>query len=165
MSYYISDYINYFEDIARQHKDIAHTDIEKHFFRMESAEIVNGLTSDVNWPIMVLEAYDISYRSKNTNNILKSHNGAFMILMKPDSEQDFDSIHEIWEKCEIIGSDIITRIYNDRFSVQEPVVRFDMNSVEAHPVATDIEGSYGYRFTFSMINRQDHIVDTDKWFH
>ena len=112
---------------------------------------------------MILEAYDITYLSRNTNNVLKSHNGAFMILMKPENGQDYDSIHEIWEKCEKIGSEIIIRMYNDRLNVSEPVVKFDMNSVVAHPVETDIEGSYGYRFSFSLINRGNHIVDTDKW--
>lgn len=160
---YLSDYIDYFENLARQHVDIAHSDIEKHFIRMESSEILNSQVNDIRWPLMVLEAYDISYLSRKSNNILKSHNGAFMILMKPDSEQDYDSIHEIWEKCEKIGSDIIIRMYNDRFSVSEPVVKFDMDSVLAHPVEFDFEGSYGFRFTFSMINRQPHNNVTDNW--
>lgn len=163
MSTFISDYISYFQNLASKHVDILHTKDEKHFFRMESAEIINGMTNDIRWPAMVLEAYDISYNSRQSNNILKSHNGSFMILMKPDNEQDFDSIQTIWEKCEKIGSDIIVRMYNDRFDVVEPVVKFDMNSVVAVPVATDIEGSYGYRFSFSLINRQAHNNDATKW--
>lgn len=163
MSAFISNYIAYFENLAKLHAEILHTDTEKHFFRMESSEIINGMTSEVNWPVMILEAYDFNLLSRNTNNVLKSQNGSFMILMKPDNEQDFDSIHDIWGKCERIGSEIITRMFNDRYDVAEPVVGFDMNSVTAHPVATDIEGSYGYRFNFSLINRHKHIVDPDNW--
>ena len=66
MSSFISDYIAYFKNLAEKHVDIAHTSDEKHFFRMESTEILNGLTSEINWPAMVLEAYDISYISRNT---------------------------------------------------------------------------------------------------
>jgi len=159
----LSDYIAYFENLAKQHVDIRHTDVEKHFFRMESSEIINDQVSELNWPAMVLETYDINYLSRNTNNILKSHNGVFMVLMRPDSEQDYDSIHDIWEKCEKIGSDIIIRMYNDRFNVAEPVVKFDINSVEAHPVITDIDGSYGFRFSFSQLTRQSHINNTESW--
>lgn len=163
MSTFINDYITYFQNLAESHVDILHTDKEKHFFRMESTEILNGLTSEINWVAMILEAYDITYLSKNTNNILKSHNGSFMILDKPNDSQDYDEIHSIWEKCEKIGTDIIIKMYNTRLNVTEPVVKFDMDSVQAFPVATDIEGSYGYKFSFSLINRQPHLVDNLKW--
>ena len=38
-----TDLISYFENLARRHKSIAHTDSEKHFFRMELDEVLGGI--------------------------------------------------------------------------------------------------------------------------
>lgn len=168
---FLNNYVSYFQFLAESHKSILHTDVEKHFFRMELDELMNGLPSLINWPAFILEAYDINYLSRSSNNILKSYNGAFTILQKISDTQDFNSIHEVWAECESIGTDFIIMMYNNRFKLWEAdpydpegvVINFEINSVEGMPVAQDVDGAYGFRFTFSLIGKTDHNVVEKNW--
>lgn len=168
---FLNDYVTYFDNLARLHKSIIHTNSEMHFVRMELDELLNALPSKIHFPAFILEAYDINFMSRDTNNILKSYNGAFTILKKPANIQDFDSIHTIWKECEKIGTDFIIMMYNHRFKLWEANVydpnefikNFDINSVEGMPVVNDVDGAYGFRFTFSLIGKTDHNVVSENW--
>lgn len=168
---FLSDYVAYFENLTRLHVDIKHTDIEKHFFRMELDELLSGLPSEINFPAFILEAYDINFISRQSNNILKSYNGAFTVLIKISDTQDFDSIHQVWEDCEKIGTDFIIMMYNHRFKLwnadtydtDDFIKSFDVNSVEGMPVAKSVDGTYGFRFTFSLIGKTKHNVIDKNW--
>jgi hypothetical protein len=160
---FINEYVSYFENLARVHEDILHKDGEKHFYRLEPEEYLVGLTSEMNYPAIVLEAYDCSFQDKESNNILKNINGAFAILKHLENEQDIDGIHEIWDECEKIGTDFLIRIYNEKFTRQNIVIKLDMNSVTMAPVANGPGRVYGMRFTYTLMVRQTHLVEPSKW--
>ncbi|NQU53584.1 MAG: hypothetical protein HQ522_13705, partial [Bacteroidetes bacterium] len=57
-----SDLITYFENLARKHKSILHTDTDKHFFRMEIDEVLAGINrTDVAYPMLILEGYGFGF--------------------------------------------------------------------------------------------------------
>jgi hypothetical protein len=168
---FLSDYVSYFEFLCICHQSIKHAASAKHFFRMELDELLNGLPSKAKFPVFILEAYDVSFFSRDSNNIMKNFNGAFTILDKPDNQQDYDSIEDVWDACEEIGTDFIVMMYNhrlkqttaDTFDPDGFIKNFDVNNVEAMPVATDVDGTFGFRFTFTLTAKIDHRVDDEKW--
>jgi len=160
---FISDYVGYFENLARVHRDILHTDSEKHFFRLDPEEYMISLTSEVNYPCLMLESYDCTFFDRETNNILKNINGAFAILKHLENEQDKNEVHEIWDECERIGTEILVRIYNEKFTRQNIVIKLDFNSVVMQPLANEPGRAYGMRFTYTVAVRQTHIIDNSKW--
>ena len=105
--------VQYFENLARQHVGIQHTNTEKHFYRFEIDEVLSGLGS-INYPAMILEAYAIEYDDNKSDNVMKNRKGAFILLGNVPDRGDHDSIHELWDELEEIGDDILARIRADK---------------------------------------------------
>lgn len=159
-----NQYISYFEAIARNLIAIGHTNEKKHFFRMEFDEVLVALPAKINWPALILESYDISFIDNKGDNILKQRNGAFMILDIVKNQQDFNAIHTAYDKCEVIVDDILSQIMLDKRSRSHAVVKdLDLAQVQVIPVANDIEGAYGFRCSFPIINTHDIAVNPAKW--
>ena len=159
-----ADLVAYFEQIARNHKDIRHTDSEKHFFRFELEEMLTGMRSKINYPALVLEGYDFEFTDEKSDNVHKRLNCAFMILGKVTDKGDFDLIHDLWDRLEEIGDEIIIRILSDKRSRVVPVLTyFSMNSVNGAPL-TDLQlVHYGYRYAFTLSWPCPNDPDSQCW--
>lgn len=159
-----NQYVSYFEDIARNLIAIGHTDSEKHFFRLELDELLVSLGSKINWPCLVLEGYDVRFIDKSGDNVLKNRTGAFVVMDKLKNAQDFDAIHAIYDKCETICDDIISKMYFDKKTRRHAVVKdFDLEQVEYILLNNEVECSYGIRVSFPITNTHDIAVNPDKW--
>src|SRR5664279_4942936 len=111
MSANFSDLIAYFENLARLHKSIGHSDSEKHFFRMEIDEVLAGINrTNVTTPFLVLEGYSYDFINNNSDNVIKNRHGAFLLLDKISDPSDYDKIQQVWNKMESIGDDILSKI-------------------------------------------------------
>jgi len=159
-----SEIIAYFEDIAKRHIAIKHSDSEKHFFRLELDEFYTGLRDDVNYPALVLEGYDYDFTDPKSDNVLKNRNGAFMLIDHCSEDDDFDRMHEIWDALEEIGDDILIKILADKRDRTVTTVRdFDLNNVEATLIANDVDQNYGIRFSFRISTHKSNDVNLAKW--
>jgi hypothetical protein len=159
-----SEIIAYFEDIAKKHKAIGHSNSEKHFFRLELDEFYAGLRNDINYPALVLEGYDFNFTDNKSDNVIKNRNGAFMLIDHCAEADDFDRIHQIWDALEEIGDDILIKILADKRDRTVTTVRdFDMNNVEATLIANDVDQNYGIRFQFQISTLKSNDVNESKW--
>ena len=160
-----SDLIAYFENIARDHVSIQHTDNEKHFFRFELDEVLNGINrTDVAYPMLALEAYSYNYTDNKSDNILKNRNGAFMLLDHCPDISDYDDVHYIWDRLENIADDILIRIKTDKHNPLTPVVRgFEFSSVDSGLIINQIGNSIGIRITFTITSPVPSDVDPTRW--
>jgi len=160
-----TDLISYFENLARRHKSIAHTDSEKHFFRMELDEVLGGINrTDVAFPMLILEGYSFDYTDNRSDNLLKNRRGAFMLIDHLSDRSDYDRMHQIWEKMESIGDDLLARIRADKRNPLTPAVRaFDFSNVEAGLIMSELGNQVGLRFTYSLTSVQSTDVDETKW--
>jgi len=159
-----ADLVTYFEKIATEHVDIHHSGTSKHFFRFELDEVLAGLTYKMNFPALILEAYDFEYSDSRSDNVIKQRNGAFIIIDKVSDSGDFARIHEVWDKCEQIGEDILIRMRRDKASRKEPVLRdFDISQSAGIPFDVRTLGHYGMRFTFSLGSAVNNEVDLTRW--
>lgn len=160
-----SDLVTYFETLARQHKSIGHSDSEKHFFRFEIEEVLAGINrTDSEYPMLVMEGYNFDYTDNKSDNILKNRNGAFMLIDVVNDITDYDQVHEVWNRMESIGDDILARIKADKRNVLTPVVRdFSFASVQAIPIINETGNNAGIRYTFSLVSPAPADVDPEKW--
>lgn len=163
MSNNFSDLIQYFRTIASQHVDIGHSISEKHFYRFELEEVLTGLKK-VNYPALILEGYRYSLTDKQSDHVMKERSGAFMLLGHLNDISDYDAMHELWDKLEMICDDIIVRIKSDkRYPVAKAVRDFDLGSVNVALIANENDKNYGVRCTFTISSPLPTDVNPGKW--
>ncbi len=160
-----SDLITYFETLAAKHKSILHTTEEKHFFRMEIDEVLAGINrTDVKYPMLILEGYSFEFTDQQSDNLLKSREGFFVLLDHISDATDMDAIHTKWDELEEIGTDILVKIKADKRSRLVPVVQnFSFQSVNASLIRNQIGNDVGIRFSFTITSPTINDVDPDKW--
>jgi hypothetical protein len=160
-----SDLIAYFENIAREHVLIQHTDNEKHFFRFELDEVLNGINrSDVAYPMLILEGYSYDYTDNKSDNIIKNRSGAFILIDHCRDISDYGKVHEIWDNLETIADDILIRIKTDKRNPLTPVIRgFEFSNVESKLIANEMGNSIGLRITFTISSPVPSDIDGSRW--
>ena len=160
-----SQLVSYFENLARLHKDIGHTDSEKHFFRMEVDEVLGGINrTDVKHPFLILEGYGYDFTDDKSDNLLKNRRGAFMLIDHVSDQTDFEAIQAVWENMEEIGDELLVRMKADKRNLLQPAIRdFDFATVEASLLSNELEGNYGIRYTYVLTSPRSNEVNPDKW--
>lgn len=165
MSAKFSDLIAYFDNLARKHKGILHTDTKKHFFRMEIDEVLAGINrTDVAYRMLILEGFKYGFTDNKSDNLLKNREGGFILLDRISDMSDFDAIHIKWDELEVIGDDILMKIKADKRNPNTPVVRdFDFASVDASLIKNEIGKTVGIRYLFTISSPISNDVDLSKW--
>jgi len=160
-----SDIIAYFENLARTHIAIQHSEHEKHFFRYELDEVLAGINrSDVAYPMLILEGYSFDYTDNKSDNILKNRSSAFILLDQCPDASDYNKVHEIWDKLETIADDILIRMKTDKRNPLTPVIRgFEFSGIEAKLIATEIGNSFGLRINFMISAPINSDSVTNRW--
>jgi hypothetical protein len=160
-----SDLIAYFENIATKHKDILHTEQEKHFFRMEIDEVLAGINrSNVAYPMLILEGYAFALTDNKSDNVLKNREGAFILLDHIPDTSDHNAIHDKWDELEVIVTEILMRIKFDKRNIHTPVVwHFDFDSINASLILNEIGNDVGIRVSYTITSPIINEVDPEKW--
>lgn len=157
-----SELVTYFKELATNHKEIRHSETEKHFYRFEVDEVLTGINK-LKYPAFILEGYRFTYKDMKADNPVKKRQGAFILLEHVGDPGNHDKIHEVWDRLEEIGDDILSRINADKRDKTSPVRDFDLESVEGSLLATELGNHYGIRFTFDIDCRYSREVNPEKW--
>jgi hypothetical protein len=159
-----ADLVSYFEKIAAEHIEIKHTKAKCRFYRFELDEVITASCVNINYPALILEAYDFNYKDSRADNIMKSRSGAFILIDKVKDSGNYNEIHQVWDKLEAIGDDILVRMRSDKASRLVPVLRdFDISESEGVPFPVQDLGQYGVRFTFSLKSPVNVDIDNSRW--
>jgi hypothetical protein len=159
-----SEIIAYFESLAENHTDIAHTESEAHFFRFELDDVFTSLGKNIHFPALILEGYDFNFTDPASDNLMKQRNSAFIVLKHCSDENDHNTINQIYDDCEEIGDEILVRILDDKRSRTVDIVKyFDITHTEGNMIANIAQGYYGVRYMFSVAAPRSNDIDTDKW--
>lgn len=153
-------YISYFENLARKHKSILHTDAQKHFYRLDIEEVLTGLRTPIKYPALILEMHEGRILNNASDNIRDLQTGAFMIVKQVSKKDDFKEEMSALEECLNIGYDIIARMWQDRHN--RVLNSFDIGTVNYSKVGPVFDNAYGYRFTFGLDDRLPGY-DSTKW--
>lgn len=105
-----SDYINYFENLAKKHTDIRHDEAEKKsFFTIDIEELITGIKSKIQpdkYSMMLVNYSSVLDHDRQDVDI------TFFIIHK----EDINSFHNntlIRNECLLIANDIIGKINID----------------------------------------------------
>ncbi len=161
----VKEYVDYFEGIATQHKEIQHTDAKKHFARINIEEVLTGLRSSIFTPALILESFEGGLIDNKSDNILADRMGAFMILKEVEHD-NFKQEAEFLDDCERIGLDAIRRMRRDARvqPIQARLLRgLQLSKVGWMKVGPVFDNWYGYRFTFSLEDHENMKYDDSKW--
>ncbi len=159
-----SDLVSYFEKLAREHTEIKHSSTEKHFYRFELDEVITGMCTNIKYPALILEGYDIDYNESSSDNIRKRRNGAFILIDRVSDLKDFAKIHEKWDELEEIANDILIRMKTDKENRQFPVLRgFDIADCNVSLLSVRELGQHGIRVSFNIISPVNSVLDPTRW--
>lgn len=164
------DYIAYFEKVARQLKQIGHSDTSKRFARIDIEEVLTGLRNKINlkeW-CLVLESYEGNLQSRGDEAMADTMMGAFMVVRQV-KDNDFAGQAATISESKAIGLKIIALLIRDKqLAVQGERPRFlrgfqlgNVNYQKVGPLFG--ENAYGYRFEFAILENQHLIYDPEDW--
>ncbi|MDF1547099.1 MAG: hypothetical protein P1P88_04720 [Bacteroidales bacterium] len=146
-----TDYTNYFKKLATEL--LGHSDTEKHFFRKGLEEFLNGLSTNVNYPAMLLEEYDFRITDNGADNVMKPFTAAFIICDNVPDIEDYDRQDTVMDSTE----EIVDKIYNRiRAAIRPPYQEFfkyaQLGNVQASPVKNKADGNYGWYVTIEILS-------------
>lgn len=137
------DYTAYFEQIAVDL--LGHSSQEKHFFRKGLEEFLNGLSTQVNYPALLLEKYDFSFTDNGADNVMKERTIAFTICDHAADIEDYDRIDEIMSFTEGVVDKIYNRMRKDMSPPQHAFLKnASLGSMRVTPVENKGDGNYGF---------------------
>lgn len=157
-----SAYSAYFEALATQLRDVAHSPDNRKFCRFNIEEVLAGLAHglDPSTPCLLLESFE-GRLSEDGDQVMDNQDAAFLIMQLCELE-DFASQNAIIDRAKTIGLKVIARLRHDARKGQG-LQHFDRNSVGYEKVGPVFGNCYGYRFTFSFFNPLSLRLDPADW--
>lgn len=103
----------YFEQIAKEHKEIKHSSENKRFVRLNIFELENTIRTTAQFPMIVMEKPYIPSEGKwaNPRDIWR---GGIMVIDKSTDKANFTKLLNTEDRCLEICRDIAARMINDR---------------------------------------------------
>lgn len=146
----ISSYIEYFQRIATEHKDI------NGFYMMDINEILDGLRSTVKYPALILENLSGSYMASNLDNPLEVINGGFLIIDHLSNPDDFQGEMALIDRMKQIGHQVIVRMLHDKMKceplAEKAIPGFDVNSIAYEILGPVFDNDFGITYYFTTQN-------------
>lgn len=149
-----NDIGNYFEDLAKRHKEI------KAFTRFEFDDLLGQSINIQEYPAFGLEGFDFDYSGSTPDNIIKSRNGAFCIIDICDATS-ISSRMEAMEKTEAIAQQFLMKMIDDKRNRNPVLTTFSIAEAEGVHVLIPEQRLVACRITFSFKTKIRE--DTDVW--
>lgn len=153
----------YFDDLARRHKRVAHSDSRKRFFRLELEDILlDKMKSVTYFPFISLERMD--YRFTGTAGQKgKRKTIAFDVIDKVENITP-DKVNAAYDRCEDIADDFITKIWNDCQTNAFPFNEIDWNSIDAAQIPlNETTRVIGVRIVFDVLIPFNSTINKNTW--
>ena len=154
-----SEIASFFEQLAQKHKQLNHTSIDKHFYRMELNDFAAGVTGFKGFN-MILEVMPLKYDGNNNDNAFKIREVAF-IIVKSLTIINKEAISLAFDECEAIVDDILSKLNNARCGFNSTVISYDPSSIDAHQL-TDGK-NFGVRCLVDVKSCHSFDVVPENW--
>lgn len=166
-----SQYVAYFEAIAKNHKSILHNPPEnKRFFGIDLADLQNSLKSIGETPCIGLERPFYSTNGGHANVRLQK-TGALMVFGRNNDPYDFIGLEYTFNGCYEIAEQIVAKIIKDakvydnsKKDYTIPGIDVSSFSIEPMPPGYADGGIVGVRLSFSL-NEPLMLFDKDAWYN
>lgn len=173
MSFYTT-YITYFEDLARKHVSIAHTNNDCHFTPISIDDFKNGIVSKIKFNHLLLLKPDFILTNDRSGNLIKKYTGQLMILGKvSERETTHANKNTIIDSLEEINDEIIARMLNDvyvhnenragLFKATPETLNISGSPVGASDINPNYYGSSGWFLQFDIFWPISATPTAAKW--
>ena len=153
-----ADYIEYYENLATQHKCIVHDEADKSFFYVENPddleEFDEYLRTIKKRVAMLLVANNGEFNDNGSNNYTDELNAQVYIVIRKTGDK---TIRELNNEAKIILRSVIARTRKDHPK------EFRINKVPYTPVGPMCENWYGYTAMLTFICPFGFSVDSGTW--
>ena len=145
-----SSLVQYFQQMAARHKQIAHSPLERHFFRINIDQLITGFRQEINFPAVMLELPEARLIGNSLDTLFLSRMVALTFLDKVDID-DHEAELSCYDRMEQLGLDFISRIRREYQSTPDRFIAyFDFNDVRTYKVGPIHHSCFGMRFEFTI---------------
>jgi hypothetical protein len=156
-----NDISAYFENYARLHKAIQHTDDNKGFVAVHADNSADDFIKTCKRPtICVLVVPDKKLFPPKGENYNWDKNICFFILTKVGRAAEATVI-AAQNDCEVIIDDFVTRLIADRHT--DLLRTINQASITVQPVGPIADNLYGQCCMFGLTDEFNYLVDQSKW--
>lgn len=160
----VDEYINYFRTAATNCKAIGHSSNEKHFYRMDISEVLDGLRSDINFPALIIENHDGQLSDLESDNPRDNVRGAFVILKKVEGNNNYDGINAVLAETLEIARQVVSKMWKDCKLRNNIMSSLDLNSFTYESLIGNMyDNCFGYRVTFALSAQAKIYFDINEW--
>lgn len=160
-------YKDYFANIARTLKDIAHSDIDKRFYYLDNTEspepIVSALKNEISSPALVLDQFTDHISSLQSDNYQQFLTGGFAILVL-SNPGNLSSTREAKNTARNIALKILARMRQDAFEgpLSEEYVfqELEFSGEDIGPIGGRY---YGWHYEFKWRSPVDLCLNPEDW--
>lgn len=156
----ITDFIDFFKNIAEKNIDINHSQNEPHFFRGELEEMFYNLRNTTHFPCLCLENFELNYNDEG-NNKWKERSSAFSIVNEYFEKNDYDEYDKTFSTCEEIGDEVIRKILE--YCTQDNHCPISFENIHATPFINTEMKYGGIRYEFSIKEPFNEEPNPAKW--
>ena len=154
-------YLNYFQNLARQHKDI------KEFYVMDLNEPLQALRGSMQFPALIMNTLTGNFMAPNHDNTLDETNGSFLILGQLANVDDFSAEMLMFQHTKQIGQSIISRMNYDLMKCEpratKALIGFRIDSVSYQMIDGIFDNCFGFLFSYRFISSVDLSYNPLQW--
>ena len=159
-----ASYESYFEEIARRHRAIRHTNASKHFYPFDAEEVESGLRGEIKFPCLVLEYNEGNFEGPNLAQLNEKIRSAFWVLLAGVDPGDFKARNDSLRLSKEYGYEILAKMKQD--SENGILFGFDVRNVRYMKVGPMFPGNhYFVRWEWDATNGINNKLcfDESKW--
>lgn len=165
---FITDYVAYFEKLAKEHKAIQHSENSRHFFVMDVNEVLGAMAdSTIQYPAVILNALSARMAGSSLDNVNEQMNGGFMIIDHCQVVDDYLGMVQALSRSYRIGMEFLQRIHYDIMKCEPLALKalpdwniFQVTSKMWGPV---FDNDYGWHYEFPVVRPLDTTFNPENW--
>lgn len=157
----LSKYNTYMQSIAEKHKEIAHSETNQHFCRMDLDSIVTASKLDLESPCMILENYSGGFSDLLSDNVREIQECAFLMLVQCIEKNDEAERTQAIDKSKELADDALSKMLND--TKKRVIPKFEPDSIRFATASNLFNGWYGVRVEFTLNDKANIAFNESKW--
>lgn len=138
----MSDFSNYMEELAREHKLVGHSEEECHFSDMAS-DLAQKLRRKMCYPCVAVDCEGFSVAGTSGNMMLREVYDIYVLAHVRDTGDQAEVRETLVHSREIL-KDILRRMVRDKARGESPVAFFEAADTEGFPVFFREMALYGW---------------------
>lgn len=161
----VSNYTNYFRNLAIRHYLLRHNPESetgnapaesKRFTRWSADEVVTGLNTQIGFPALLLEIFEVTTSSSSNYDVKNNPVGAITVLSSATPGDTAAELQAFDTTMQIVA-DLLQQMWTDvygpnRHNCNEaiPFEEFYLNGIQFTPVGPLFQMQYGWRVEFGF---------------